>query len=103
MNPRAIRRPTLALALALAVLALAATAEGAIKQIDKFERWSAHLLTEKKTRICFVHSEPTKKLGQYKKRGDVFVQITHRPHANVVNEVGFTAGYAYKKDSSAVV
>ncbi len=99
MSRRAFRRATLALAL----LSGAATAEGATKQIDKFEKWSAHLLTEKKARICFVHGEPTKKLGQYKKRGDVFVQIAHHPRENVVNEVGFTAGYAYKKDSDAVV
>ena len=99
MSRRVFRRATLALAL----LSGAATAEGATKQIDKFEKWSAHLLTEKKTRVCFVHGEPTKKLGQYNKRGDVFVQITHRPHANVANEVGFTAGYTYKIDSDAVV
>ncbi len=99
MRPSAFRRA----ALALALLPLAATAQGAIKQIDRFEKWSAHLLTENKTRVCFVHSEPTKKLGQYAKRGEVFVQITHRPRANVTNEVGFTAGYAYKTDSDAVV
>ncbi len=89
--------------LALALVAGAATAQGAIKQIDKFESWSAHLMTETKTRICFVYGEPTRKLGQYKKRGTVFVQITHRPRENVVNEVGFTAGYEYKKDSDTVV
>jgi hypothetical protein len=100
MTPSALRGPILALA--IAALPLAA-AHGAIKQIDKSGKWTAHLLTEKNKRICFVHSEPTKKVGQYTRRGDVFVQITHRPHANVTNEVGFTAGYAFKKDSNAVV
>ena len=89
--------------LALMLMSIAATALGATKSLGTFEKWSAHLLTEKKTPICFVHSEPAKKLGQYKKRGAVFVQITHRPRANVVNEVGFTAGYVFKKDSDAVV
>ncbi len=89
--------------LVLLLMPIAATALGATKSLGTFEKWSAHLLTEKKTRICFVHGEPTKKLGQYKKRGDVFVQIAHHPSENVTNEVGFTAGYTYKKDSDAVV
>ena len=89
--------------LAFVLMSIAATALGATKNLGTFEKWSAHLLTEKKTRICFVYGEPAKKLGQYKKRGAVFVQISHRPRANVVNEVGFTAGYVYKKDSDAAV
>ena len=98
-----IPRASLRVVLALSLIPLAATAEGASKQIDKFEKWSAHLLTEKKSRVCFVYGEPNKKLGKYKKRGAVFVQITHRPRENVTDEVGFTAGYSYKKDSDAVV
>ena len=89
--------------LAFVLMSIAATALGDTKRLGTFEKWSAHLLTEKKSRICFVYGEPAKKLGQYQKRGAVFVQITHRPHANVINEVGFTAGYVYKKDSDAVV
>ncbi len=99
MRQRVFLRGTLALAL----MAIAATALGAPKQIGEFESWTAHLLTESKSRVCFVHGEPTKKHGNYKKRGKVYVQISHRPRENVVNEVGFTAGYDYKKDSDAVV
>ena len=89
--------------LVFVLMSIAATALGATKSLGRFEKWSAHLLTEKKTRICFVYGEPAKKIGQYTKRGAVFVQISHRPRANVINEVGFTAGYVYKKDSDAVV
>ncbi len=87
----------------LALMPLAATALGATKNLGTFEKWSAHRLTEKKSPICFVYGEPTKQAGQYKKRGKVYVQITHRPRAKVVNEVGFTAGYTFKKDSDAEV
>jgi len=89
--------------LTLSLMAIAATALGTPRQIGKFEGWTAHLLTEKKSRVCFVHGEPTKQHGKYKKRGAVYVQVSHRPRENVVNEVGFTAGYDYKKDSDAVV
>lgn len=88
---------------AFVLMTIAAPALGATKSLGTFEKWSAHLLTEKNSRICFVHGEPTKKTGKYKARGAVFVQISHRPRAKVVNEVGFTAGYVYKKDSDAVV
>ena len=73
MTPSALHRPILALAIAALPLA---GAQGAIKQIDKSGKWTAHLLTEKNKRICFVHSEPTKKVGQYTRRGDVFVVAT---------------------------
>lgn len=99
MKPRAF----LGGIVALSLMPIAATALGAPEQIGKFEGWTAHLLTEKKSRVCFVHGEPAKKLGKYDKRGAVFVQISHRPRENVVDEVGFTAGYDYKKDSDAVV
>ena len=89
--------------LAIFLAAVPGAAIAASKQIEKSESWTAHLLTEKKTRICFVYGEPTKKVGKYAKRGAVFVQITHRPRENVKNEIGFTAGYAYKKDSDAIV
>ena len=88
---------------ALVLVSIAAPAFGQTKGLGTFEKWSAHQLTEKKSKICFVHGEPTKKVGKYKARGAVFVQISHRPRAKVVNEVGFTAGYAYKKDSDAIV
>ena len=88
---------------ALVLVAIAGPALGAAKSLGTFDKWSAHLLTEKNSRICFLHGEPAKMLGKYKKRGRVFVQISHRPPSNVVNEVGFTAGYQYKKNSDAVV
>ena len=89
--------------LAFVIVSLTATSLGATKSRGTFKNWSSHLLTEKKTRICFVHAEPAKKRGRYKKRGAVFVQISYHPSANVVGEVGFTAGYTYKKSSDAVV
>ena len=92
--------------LAFVFVSIAATALGATKSLGTFEKWSAHLLTQKNTRVCFVHAEPAKKRGRYKKRGAVFVQISHHPRAKprpVVGEVGFTAGYVYKKGSDAVV
>jgi len=89
--------------LAFVLMAIAVPALGATKSLGTFVKWSAHLLTEKDSRICFLHGEPVNKAGEYKARGAVFVSISHRPRSNVANEVGFTAGYQYKKDSDALV
>ena len=92
MTPSALHRPILALAIAALPLA---GAQGAIKQIDKSGKWTAHLLTEKNKRICFVHSEPTKKVGQYTRRGDVFVQIK----SNGQGHTGFVVGLSEDDDT----
>ena len=89
--------------IALFALSVAAPAFGQSKNLGTFEKWSAHEITEKSAKICFAHGEPAQKTGDYKERGAVYVQVSHRPHAKVANEVGFTAGYTFLKDSDAVV
>ena len=38
--------------------------------------------------------------GKAKKRGAVYVYVTHRPWEKRINEVSLVAGYSYKKDST---
>ena len=73
------------------------------KRLGAFDAWSAYTLTEKKKRICYMHSEPTKSSGKYTRRGDTFLQVTHRPAEKITNEIGLTAGYSYKKDSEVEI
>ena len=42
-------------------------------------------------------------MGKYKKRGEIYALITHRPGQNIFNEVQFTAGYVFKKNSKVTV
>lgn len=81
----------------------AVAAPAAAKPLENAKRWSAHLLVEGKSRICYVHGEPATTRGKYKQRGPVFVQITHRPAEKVRDEVGFTAGYTHRKDSEVII
>jgi hypothetical protein len=87
--------------LVLICLTSAVAAAAGPKEIGTFKSWSAHLLVEKSTKICYLYSAPSKSTGKYKKRGDIYVQITHRPRSKIRNEVSFTAGYTYKKNSTA--
>ena len=68
-----------------------------------YKDWSAHFVETPKGKICFLYSEPTKKRGNYTRRGDVFVQVTHRPKENIRDVVSFTAGYTFKNDSDVEV
>jgi hypothetical protein len=79
-----------------------ALAAGA-KPIGAFKDWSAHLFAEKKGKICYMHSRPKKSEGNYTKRGDTYVQVTHRASDKTRNEVSVTAGYAYRKGSEVVM
>jgi hypothetical protein len=67
------------------------------KDLGTFKGWSALLLVEKKARICYLHGVPDKSSGKYKKRGDTYLQVTHRGRSKIRNEVSVTAGYRYKK------
>ncbi len=80
----------------------AARAQG-IKRIGEFGDWSAFQFSEDGSSACYMSSEPAKATGDYKKRGDVFAIVTHRPAEKRIGEVSIVAGYAYQKDSTVEV
>lgn len=82
---------------ALLCLASATVQAAGPKDLGTFKRWSALLLVDKKNRICYLHGIPEKSSGKYKKRGDTYVQVTHRAGSKIRNEVSVTAGYRYRK------
>ena len=65
--------------------------------------WEA--LTEKEDGkpVCYMGSTPTKATGKYKKRGDSYVLITHRPVDSSTNVVSVQAGYSYKPGSETEI
>lgn len=67
------------------------------KDLGTFKGWSALLLVENKAKICYLHGVPAKSAGKYTKRGDTYLQVTHRTRSSIRNEVSVTAGYSYKK------
>ncbi len=90
---------------ALLVLALAvapAQAQGTTRLGD-FGDWSAFEFAESGKAACYMVSYPEKSVGDYKKRGDTYTVVTHRPAEKRRDEVSFVAGYIHKKDSEVKI
>lgn len=89
-------------AVVLAVLAAAANAN-AQEVLGTFSDWTAFTDKVSGKQICYVGSKPKKAEGNYSKRDDAFVLVTHRPAEKVIGEVSIETGYAYKAGSSPQV
>ena len=73
------------------------------KELGIFGDWTAYKMTENGSPVCYMVSMPTKSTGKYKRRGDIFLIVSHRPKNKSFNVVNMTAGYNYKKDSVATI
>ncbi len=94
------------LAIALACIFTAAPASATSSKATKIQSsrdWTAYSFSEGSSRVCYIASQPTKEKGDYKRRGDVFVFVTHRPAISEYNVVSFLAGYDYKDQSDVTV
>ena len=67
--------------------------------IDNFDDWSAFADQESGKPLCYMASLPKKAEGDYAKRGDAYVMVTHRPAEKTIGEVSVRAGYTYKEGS----
>lgn len=65
--------------------------------------WVATQLSEAKKPLCYMSAAPQTSKGKYKKRGDVYAIITHRPAEKSFGVVSFQAGYTLKKDAPVTV
>jgi invasion protein IalB len=88
-----------AIFMAAAVLALAAPAIAADPvSLGVHGKWAAWRLDEGGGRLCYMHAEPEAERGKYARRGDTYMQVTHRK-GKTRNVVSVVAGYSYKSDS----
>ncbi len=85
-----------------AALHSVAQAQG-IEPVGTFGDWSAFQISEDGNPACYMSSGPTKATGDYKKRGEVFAIVTHRPAEKRIGEVSIIAGYSYKAESTVAV
>ena len=81
---------------------LAITTPASAELLVESGDWAAYKEKSSGGTVCFASSEPTKAKGAYKKRGDIFAIVTHRPQENTINEVSFQTGYKYKKGADAI-
>lgn len=83
--------------------ATAAQAADQPQLLGEFGDWSAWTFNDRGNVICYMASTPKKDEGKYKKRGDIFAMVTHRPHEKVFDEVTFVAGYTFQKKAPLVI
>ena len=73
------------------------------KELGKFGNWTAYSAGTGRAKICYVHAKPTKETGQYRRRGETYLQVAHRPGEKATDVVSLTAGYSYRKESEVVI
>ena len=95
--------PVLALTAALAWSGAGLALAQDIQNLGKFGDWRAYAYDEKGEKACYIASQPKKDEGDYKKRGEIYAMVTHRPADKVRDEVSLAAGYRYKTESRVKV
>ena len=94
----------------LALFSVSAEAQGnpamldpkQVKQIGVFDDWTAYIYETKKDKVCYVAAMPFKSSGEYTRRGDVFLMVSHRPKEDMFDVLTVVAGYMYMPRSEAV-
>ncbi len=71
--------------------------------LGKFGDWEAYRESDGGKPVCYMGAQPKKAQGKYKKRGETYVLITHRPADKSFGVVSVRAGYAFMKASEATV
>ncbi|MAI83438.1 MAG: hypothetical protein CMM91_00685 [Rickettsiales bacterium] len=74
--------------------------EANAKEIQKFKDWSAYSEGEARNKACMAVSKPIKHEGNYKRRGDIFLIVTHLPGQDKWDEFSVVAGYNFKPGSN---
>ena len=73
------------------------------KLISRYGDWEAFQEKDGGKTVCYIGSAPTKSRGKYKKRGETYVLITHRPAEKKLAVVSIKAGYTYQRESEVDV
>ena len=70
-------RRGLALATAFALAFMAAAQAQETKRLGKYGQWTAYAVNGASEPICYVAAKPIKSQGKYKKRGKMWVLVSH--------------------------
>jgi hypothetical protein len=90
-------------AILLAAAAYSPPALAAAKQLVSQGDWEAYEEQEGGKKVCYLGSKPKKAQGKYRKRGDTYVLITHRPAEGSSNVISINAGYTYQASSEVEI
>ena len=71
----------------------------AAQHLGTFGAWESFTEREGKNLMCYMASQATKSRGNYKKRDQTYIMVTHRPAEKSINVISVEAGYTYKTGS----
>lgn len=89
------------LALSLAIMVLSALPAAAQSLDRTYGAWNVFTMTQNGQKVCYMASYPRSQKGNYNKRGEPYVLVTHRGPS--IDEVSVSSGYPYKVDSDVTV
>lgn len=98
-----VLRTSLRLTLPLLLLAASGAQAQDIKRLEGAGDWRAYSFQEKGNPVCYMVSEPKRDEGNYSKRGEIYLMVTHRPAEKSIDVVNVVAGYDYRTDSEVQV
>ncbi|MEW5703769.1 MAG: invasion associated locus B family protein [Pseudomonadota bacterium] len=74
-----------------------------IKTLGEFGQWGAYFYIEQAAKVCYNASRPIQQEGDYTRRGEAFILVTHRPAASTRDVVSIQAGYPFQEGSEATL
>lgn len=90
--------PAVPLALLAAVFTAASPGSAtAADFLGKFGDWQALARTDGGSKVCYAATLPKKSEGDYTRRGEIFLVVSHRPSDKMNGVVSIEAGYTYSK------
>tara|TARA_B100001123_G_C14704289_1_gene786619 strand:+ start:72 stop:575 length:504 start_codon:yes stop_codon:yes gene_type:complete len=66
------------------------------RELDTHRDWVSYVFNNAEGKVCYIASEPLESSPTLEGRGETWVTVTHRPAADIKNEVGIIAGYVYQ-------
>lgn len=69
--------------------------------VESHDAWRVFTADKNGKKTCYIASLPTKKEGNYSKRGEAYILVTHR-NGNQ-DEVSVSSGYRYKENSEVTL
>ena len=72
-----------------------------INNLGSFGDWRAYAYVDESGKICYLAGKPKKSDNDQRRRGDVFLMVTHRP--GVTNEISALVGYSVKNNSKVTL
>ena len=73
------------------------------KDLGKFKDWQSHSYNENGGLVCNMWSRPQKHAEGGKKRGDIYIYVTHRKKLRRFHEISIDMGYPLKTGSDVII